>query len=251
MTCEDAAAQVWRELKTVIDPELDQPLTELGFIDAVEVDADFRVRVRFKLPTYWCAANFAFMMAEDVREAVARLRWVHGVSVELADHYSAPEINHGVAARLPFSAAFPEEATGDLDELRRLFRAKAFLGRQERLLRDLIAASYSTSELLALSIGELRALQFKNEGSARARDQYLALREEFGDQDLLSPAFVTPAGRPLRPEAFAEHLRQLRRTSANIEFNAALCGTLLRARYGSAEPSPDSSKASGGGERNR
>ena len=38
------------------------------------------VSIGFRLPTYWCAANFAFLMADDMRREVAALPWVTGVS---------------------------------------------------------------------------------------------------------------------------------------------------------------------------
>ncbi len=64
------------------------------------------VRVDFRLPTYWCAANFAFLMADDMRIAVAALPWVRKVTVGLGEHMYADEINRGVAAGLSFQATF-------------------------------------------------------------------------------------------------------------------------------------------------
>ena len=40
---------------SVTDPELDESVTELRFVTAVEVDAESRVHIRFRLPTYWCS----------------------------------------------------------------------------------------------------------------------------------------------------------------------------------------------------
>src|SRR5476649_857826 len=94
----DRSAEVWTRLESVIDPELDESVTELGFVTRVEVDADDHVRIDFRLPTYWCAANFAFLMADDMRVAVAALPWVTKVSVGLGEHMYADEINRGVAA---------------------------------------------------------------------------------------------------------------------------------------------------------
>ncbi|MCS5599972.1 MAG: iron-sulfur cluster assembly protein, partial [Rhodospirillales bacterium] len=68
----DARDEVDQQLAKVYDPELDQPLTELGFIGGVDIAGD-KVTVRFRLPTYWCAANFAYMMASDIRERVSEL----------------------------------------------------------------------------------------------------------------------------------------------------------------------------------
>src|SRR3954466_14021591 len=67
--------QVYAAIADVLDPELDEPLVKLGFIDRVQVDGP-DVTVVFKLPTYWCAPNFAYLMAADLR---ARIRALPGV----------------------------------------------------------------------------------------------------------------------------------------------------------------------------
>lgn len=101
MTTADIAAgratEVWCRLAGVDDPELDEPVTDLGFVTGVEVSAEGDVRVGFRLPTYWCAANFAFLMADDMRSAVCALPWVRSVRVELGEHMYAETINRGVA----------------------------------------------------------------------------------------------------------------------------------------------------------
>ena len=68
-------AEIWKRLSEVTDPELDEPVTELGFVERVDVDGD-TVEVDFRLPTYWCAANFAFLMVDDIRIAVEGAPWV-------------------------------------------------------------------------------------------------------------------------------------------------------------------------------
>ena len=58
-------------LDAVIDPELDEPITDLGFVtEAVVVEGVAAVRLR--LPTYFCAANFAYLMVADAHDAVGR-----------------------------------------------------------------------------------------------------------------------------------------------------------------------------------
>ena len=56
-------------LGTVMDPELDRSLVELGFARAL-ARPDGHVTVELRLPTYWCAPNFVFLMAQDARDAV-------------------------------------------------------------------------------------------------------------------------------------------------------------------------------------
>ena len=133
--------EVYGQLGKVYDPELDQPLTELGFIGGVSIDGN-TVAVHFRLPTFWCAANFAFMMAADIRERVSELPWVERVDVQLQDHFFDQEINDGVNCGKTFVETFPLLATDNLGELRETFRVKALLTRQERLLRSLLALGW-------------------------------------------------------------------------------------------------------------
>ncbi len=94
----NARDEVHQQLAEVYDPELDQPLTELGFIGGVDIAGD-KVTVRFRLPTYWCAANFAYMMSSDIRERVSELPWVKRVDVLLQDHFHDEEINDSLMRR--------------------------------------------------------------------------------------------------------------------------------------------------------
>jgi metal-sulfur cluster biosynthetic enzyme len=225
-----AVEEVWSQLACVTDPELDEPLPDLGFIQSVEVDSRNDVRVTFKLPTYWCAANFAFMMAWDMRDRIEELGWVRRATVELVDHFCGSEINRGVAERDSFKAAFPDEATGNLDDLRRLFQAKAFMRRQAYLLRYLIANEFTAAELVGFSVGDLAGLKIADEAGVRMRDRYLAARQEIAARLRSDLAFVRPNGQQLTPETLPDYLRELRGISANIEFNVAMCSSLLRAR---------------------
>src|SRR5207247_3670504 len=73
---------VQEALGSVADPELDRSLVELGFARAA-LDADGHVTVEVRLPTYWCAPNFAYLMVQDARDAVAAVPGVRSVSVRL------------------------------------------------------------------------------------------------------------------------------------------------------------------------
>ena len=130
--------QVWSALGEVTDPEIDESVTTLKFVTGVEIEGDSRIRIKFRLPTYWCAPNFAFLMASDMRDAVAQLPWVEDVSVELLDHFSANLINHSVARKQDFRDAFPGETDGDLSQLRQTFLGKSYQRRQELLLRHVL-----------------------------------------------------------------------------------------------------------------
>ena len=65
------AGAVYAALATVRDPELDQPVTTLGFVASCTVSAEGQAQVRLRLPTYFCAPNFAFLMVADAHDAVS------------------------------------------------------------------------------------------------------------------------------------------------------------------------------------
>ena len=226
----DRSAEVWARLESVIDPELDESVTELGFVTCVEVDANEHVRIDFRLPTYWCAANFAFLMADDMRIAVAALPWVRKVTVSLGEHMYADEINRGVASGQSFQATFGSEASGELEEVRRTFMVKAFQRRQEALLTYLLDHGHEAAALLRLTVVELAALPGDVE-SHRLVVRYLERRPVVGS-GADEQAFVDQDGALLDAGQIHAYLRALRRVGVNAEFNSALCRGLLATRYG-------------------
>jgi metal-sulfur cluster biosynthetic enzyme len=230
----DRSAQVQACLATVMDPELDESVTELGFVTEVELLDDGEVRIGFRLPTYWCAANFAFLMADDMRRAVQSLPWVTRVQVRLHDHMYDEAINQGVAQGNGFQATFGTAAEGDLETLRRTFALKAFQRRQSALLQHLLDADHAPDTLMALDIEALWRLPLDVEGK-RLVERYVERRVVAGDGNR---AFVDTEGRAIAAEALAAHLRDLRRVGVNAEFNGALCRGLLAVRYKEAAPQP-------------
>ncbi len=226
----DRVSEVLARLATVNDPELDESVTELAFVTDVTVDGDGAVSVLFRLPTYWCAANFAFLMAEDMHDAVATLPWVTRVNVTLGEHMYSETINRGMEEKLSFQTAFGAEADDSLARVRRTFLVKAFQRRQVVLGDHLIAAGHAPEALAVLTIAELRACTNAPEGQALVQ-RYLDRRAVPGPADDMSPAFVDEHGQAVAPEAFRAHLRALRRVAVNVEFNGALCRGLLAARF--------------------
>jgi len=83
-------------LGTVSDPELDESLVELGFLDSVRIEDEGCVEVVLRLPTFWCAPNFAYLMAFDAREATRRVPGVRHVRLVLKDHMFSDEISTGI-----------------------------------------------------------------------------------------------------------------------------------------------------------
>jgi metal-sulfur cluster biosynthetic enzyme len=231
----DRKAEVWRRLETVTDPELDEPVTALEFVTRADVDADNCVHIEFRLPTYWCAANFSFLMADDMRNAVKELPWVTDVSIVLGEHMYADKINAGLARGLNFQETFGAEADGDLDELRRTFLMKAFQRRQAALLAHLIEAGRDGALVVDMTLEELADLKL-DEAGARLRTRYLERRSIASESSPTSPAFVDADGDPLQAEALSAYVRALRRVDVNGEFNSALCRGLLHARFDMETP---------------
>ena len=231
-------AQVRETLVPVSDPELDESVIELGFVTAIDVDAQGGVDIAFRLPTYWCSANFAFLMADDMRGAVAALPWVTRVGVHLADHMDDAKINHGIAHRLTFDQTFGAEANGDsLHEVRHIFAVKAFQRRQEKLLRHLLAADHAAAEFVGSSVAQLQALALDADGQA-LRLRYLERRNVVvsAAPELSNLAFVDKGGAAITAAALTGYLRVLRGVSINTDFGGALCRGLLQQRYGAGEP---------------
>ena len=236
--------QVWSALSGVMDPELDESVTELNFVTRADVDAEGRVHVDFRLPTYWCAANFSYLMADDMRRAVGALDWVKGVVVVLGEHMYADKINDGLAKGLSFQDTFGEEADGDVEELRQTFLVKAFQRRQAALLNYLFGKGHPPEALATTTIGELEALELDDEGAKLAR-RYIDRRGVVGPLRADAQAFITAEGAKLAGEALAAYVAGLRRVGVNAEFNSALCRGLLAVRFDLETPLKSRSKAAG------
>src|SRR5712672_307838 len=162
---DDRQAEIWACLQGVMDPELDESVTDLNFVTKADVDSESRIHIEFRLPTYWCAANFSFLMADDMRRAVNALDWVEGVSVVLGEHMYADKINAGLAKGLSFQETFGVEADGSLDELRQTFLVKAFQRRQVALLNHLARVGCPPETIVSLMLMELDCLPVDDEGA--------------------------------------------------------------------------------------
>ena len=227
---------VMTALDTVMDPELDESVAAMGFIESVSV-TDRAADIVFRLPTFWCSANFAFLMATDMRHAVEQLPAIDTARVRLVDHFASGKINRGVAAGLGFSEVFCGEANTNLAEIRQAFRERAFLGRQEALLKALVARDGLVAAL-ATTIAGLAELTRADDGNLRALAlRYLALRRHEGrGEDADAPAFIALDGTAVAPDGYGTHLRMLRRVKGAAEANAEMCRLYLEARI--SHPAP-------------
>jgi metal-sulfur cluster biosynthetic enzyme len=221
-------AEVLDAISGVRDPELDEPITELNFVSELEVEGSAAF-VRLRLPTYFCAPNFAYLMVADAKAALLSVPGIERASVVLEDHYASREINVGVNEEHGFDGAFVGETEGpDLEELRTVFRRKSFVARQEQLCRELLAEDHTPSDLAGMTLADVPA--------SSALEKYLERRAELGlDTSEGAPLVVDPDGKPVPEEAVVQHLRFARTVRISIEGNAELCRGLLATRYGLRE----------------
>lgn len=231
--------EVWRRLDLVTDPELDEPMTDMGFIETVAVSDGGVVQVFFRLPTYWCSPNFAFLMADGVRRAVEGLPWVERCVVQLEDHLCADELNAAVNAGRSFAEAFAQRTGGDtLAAVRETFERKAFDKRQEAVLLGMRAMGFTPADAVSMTLGALDLLVLEDDEGARQAPRYRALLVGRGLAVVgADHAFPDPDGRPLTVEGYAARMSALRSVRINMEFGGALCRGLKRSRYREA-PAP-------------
>jgi len=221
--------QVWAALDTVVDPELDEPVTDLGFVRSVDIH-DEGVTVHLRLPTSFCAPNFAYLMASDAQDALKGLPDVGTVLVELDDHHDSPKINAGLAAEAGYHGTFGSEARESLDELRATFKKKAHTAAMERSLQALLK---STPDLMVEDLGSIRLGDLP---PTKATESLLRRREAIGlPDDGDAPVMVSEDGTPVPDEEIPIKLKFARVARVSIEGNSHYCRGLLATRYSDAE----------------
>ena len=215
----------YRAIDVVLDPELDEPITDLGFVRSLEVDgAD--VVVHLRLPTSFCSPNFAYLMASDAKDALTALPWTQRVVVELDDHHDSEIINRGLAADAGYRGTFRHEAEHDLEELRATFRRKAHTAAMERCLTALLRAE-PDRPLEALGQVVLADLP-----AAPHTEALLRRRAPLGlPQEPDALVMVDHLGQGYAADAVPMALRRARSTRISIDGNAHFCRGLLRTRY--------------------
>ncbi|MBV8120976.1 MAG: iron-sulfur cluster assembly protein [Alphaproteobacteria bacterium] len=242
-------APVLERLGQVLDPELDESILDLGFVRRVTLQSG-HAEVALQLPTSWCAVNFAYLMAEEVRQALLTLESIGRVTVRLGNHCAAAEIEAAVNAGRPFAEAFPGEGGGSLTALRLTFLRKGFFIRQERLLRELRQAGCSPTGICALRIGEVSMRDGTivierpdgarlGSGSGAVLQFYLARRAELGlDCNPAAPLIVRLDGMPFSPEQLQAHYESARTMRVALEANGAFCRALIARATGDAAERP-------------
>ena len=223
----EGPAALLSALAGVRDPELDEPITTLGFVCGATVSPNGDAQVRLRLPTYFCAPNFAFLMVADAYDAVRRVPGVHEAEVVLEEHFASDAINGGVAAGAGFARSFDGEAVGELHQLRADFLRKAVLAGTDQVCRPLLAAGTDPGRLPALTLGEIPP----SGALTRLRERRAELGLPAGDDALL---LIDPAtGAPVTAAATPLHLRKAQVTRTSLEANGSICRGMLRHRYDS------------------
>ena len=224
----------------VLDPELDESIVDLGFVRSLQVRSG-HATVAVRLPTSWCAVNFPYLMAEDIRRALLTVEGIRRVTIRLGDHCAAQEIEAAINGGRPFAEAFPGEGAGSLEALRLTFLRKGFLSRQERLLRDLRAAGCSPATICALRLGDVLmqddTIAIRQPGCAPAQcgsaatlQRYLERRAELAfDCRLAASLIVDLEGRPFSVERLEAHYEAARTVRVALEANGSFCRALLSA----------------------
>jgi metal-sulfur cluster biosynthetic enzyme len=220
---------VLRALSAVFDPELDEPITDLGFVRSVAISASTvgtQAVVHLRLPTSFCSPNFAYLMASDAKDAISAMQGVANVVVELDDHHDSDLINAGLAADAGYRGTFRHEAEDSLEELRWTFRRKAHTAAMERCLTDLLR---SNAELSETAVGTVR---LRDLPPGRNTDALLRRRATLGlPAGTEAIVLVDHTGHPYSPGDVPLALRRARSTRISIDGNAHFCRGLLRTRY--------------------
>ncbi|NIK58372.1 iron-sulfur cluster assembly protein [Kribbella shirazensis] len=221
--------EVLAALATVMDPELDEPITELGFVRSIRLD-DTGVTVHLRLPTSFCSPNFAYLMASDAQDALRRVEGLGRIVVQLDDHHDSEKINAGLVADAGYVGTFGVEADTSLDELRSIFLRKAHTAAMERsaarLLRD-----------TDLTVDDLHLITLAQLPEGRTKEALLRRRVAIGlGVDPGEPVVVDEYGGPLEPSAVPLRLRFAKAVRISIEGNSHFCRGLLATRYADAEP---------------
>ena len=225
MTTDTGSRILLDALEEVRDPELDEPITALGFVASAELSDDGEACVHLRLPTYFCAPNFAYLMVADAYDAVSTMDGVRRTEVVLDDHFAADAINDGVAARAGFVGSFAGEAVDELDGLRADFLRKAVLAGTDQVCRPLVDSGRSPAELARLNLGEVPP----SPALDRLRRRRAELGLPAGDDAAL---LIEPrTGAPIALDGVPLHLRKARLTRTSLDANTGICRGMLRHRY--------------------
>ncbi|GAB6984409.1 iron-sulfur cluster assembly protein [Nocardioides pyridinolyticus] len=221
-------AEILASLDTVVDPELDEPITDLGFVRSVAID-DVGVTVHLRLPTSFCSPNFAYLMASDAQDALRAVENIGRVRVMLDDHHDSDKINVGLAADAGYRGTFGIEAEDSLDELRLTFQRKAHAAAMERCVEHQLKST-------GLTVSDVYRLRLRHLPAGRNKEALLRRRAALGlsigpDEQV----FVDEYGSPVPRDDVPMRLRFAKSVRISIEGNGHFCRGLLATRYADGE----------------
>ena len=218
--------EVLARLDRVLDPELDQSVLSLGFVESVASDDQGNLVVCLRLPTYWCAANFSYLMASDARRELLEMEGVRSVTVKLGEHFASSQVEGGAGSGKSFGDAFPEGGPDTLEETRQVFLVKGYFARQERLLRALKVSGLAFDEIAALRVGNVPAAI-----DERTISRYLERRHELGlDCSDTTPLIVDVKGTPVPGTELETYYVRARTSRLAMEASGSLCSAMLESR---------------------
>jgi len=224
------AHEVLEALYTVMDPELDEPITELGFVRSVALHPS-GVTVHVRLPTSFCSPNFAYLMVSDAQDALRRVRGIGQVTVLLDDHHDSDKINAGIAADAGYKGTFGVEAEDSLDELRLIFQRKAHTAAMERcVMAALTSGAVRLEDLGDLTLGDLPGDRTKEALLRRRTDLGLPVAPD-------ARVVVDEHGIAVPEDELPVRLRLATSVRISIEGNAHFCRGLLATRYADGDES--------------
>jgi metal-sulfur cluster biosynthetic enzyme len=237
----------------VTDPELDESIVELDYVDRIDFGED-DVTVHFTLPTAWCSPAFAWMMATDARDELESLSGVETAHIHLHDHMHQSEINRGVNERLSFEESFPD-ADGEVRSVRATLDDKARISRQYTAVEALLEAGCSPEQICALTPADIERDAESGDGDEAAHEQpdrlpvylagesfgvmvearplrrYLRKARAVGVVDAPDePMFRTPEGERIDPDDFELVHRRGRLAQTNMTGQGGICEALNESR---------------------
>jgi len=249
-THETTREAVRERLDRVTDPELDESIVDLNYIDSIEFE-DGTVTVRFTLPTAWCSPAFAWMMAVDARDEVESLPSVRRARIVLQEHLHDEEINSGVNDRLSFDETFPD-ADGDIDAVRADLDEKTCLARQYDAVEALLEAGLDGETIAALRVEDVESDPSAPEAKAgedrsyvvycqhgtvgvsvpaEPIDRYLEKAHMTGRvSDSSDRCFTTPDRKPIDESTFDLVHRRARSARINMSSQGGICDELRKSR---------------------
>src|SRR5438132_12894748 len=246
----DLKERVLRALSTVTDPELDEPITDLGFVKDLSVSKDGEVSVDLVTSTFWCSPNFVYMMLEEARDVVANLPGISEVRVRLEGHHDADRISAGITAGQSFSECYESEAAGNLEALNRMIRTRALRSRLYSMAAAMGRSGVTPAQLLGLSRSDIAAAgttflvtsrgtthRISDPADVQRVARYLSFLDGL-NRAADGPLVIWDLdGTRPREEELTSMLTLARASQSNFSLNAELCRALLSARL-AREPPP-------------